>query len=234
MMFDLSKALPKQLFEDLGALEKQLETRSLDPKFLSQWDAFTEQFGCRGPLEMEWANPKYGEKPRLALEQIAMIANAGGTFDPHEIQRELIGEREQAYERLTQLLPKRKQKRLAKAYETLLLHSRSRELIKHHIMQVFGRFRTRVLHHADQFVSQDRLDTREQIFDLSINEIDRALQVPDFDLRAAATSRGANFHNLQARVKHFPMAIDSRGRILRPNKKTEPGKIGRASWTERV
>ena len=35
MMFDLSKALPKQLFEDLGALEKQLETRSLDPKFLS-------------------------------------------------------------------------------------------------------------------------------------------------------------------------------------------------------
>ena len=223
MMFDLSKALPQRLFEDLDALEKQLETRSLDPKFLSQWDAFTEQFGCRGPLEMEWANPKYGEKPRLALEQIAMIANAGGTFDPHEIQRELIGEREQAYERLTQLLPKRKQKRLAKAYETLLLHSRSRELIKHHIMQVFGRFRTRVLHHADQFVSQDRLDTREQIFDLSINEIDRALQVPDFDLRAAATSRGANFHNLQARVKHFPMAIDSRGRILRPNKKTEPG-----------
>jgi pyruvate,water dikinase len=90
-------------------------------------------------------------------------------------------------------------------------------------MQLFGRFRTRVLHHADQFVSQGRLDTREQIFDLSMNEIDHALQASDFDLRAAAISRGANFHNLQARVKHFPMAIDSRGRILRPNKKTKPG-----------
>ena len=33
----------------------------------------------------------------------------------------------------------------------------------------------------------------------------------------------ANFHKLKARVKHFPMAIDSRGRILRPQKKAETG-----------
>jgi len=223
MMFDLSKALPKQDFEDLEALEKRLETRSLDPIFLSQWDVFIQRFGCRGPLEMEWANPKYGEQPRLALQQIAMIANAGGTFDPHEVQRQLIAERENAYHRLGQLLPKRKRKRLAKAYKTLLLHSRSRELIKHHIMQVFARFRTRVLCHADQLVREGRLDSREQIFDVCMSEIDRAFHEPEFDIRNAAIARGANFHKLQARVKHFPMAIDSRGRILRPQKKAETG-----------
>jgi len=172
---------------------------------------------------MEWANPKYGEQPRLALQQIAMIANAGGTFDPHDVQRQLIAEREDAYDRLGQLLPKRKRKRLAKAYKTLLLHSRSRELIKHHIMQVFARFRTRVLCPADQLVREGRLDTREQIFDVRMSEIDRALHQPDFDIRAAAIARGSNFHKLQTRVKHFPMAIDSRGRILRPQKKAETG-----------
>jgi pyruvate,water dikinase len=223
MMFDLSKSLPKRDYEDLEILEKRLQTRSLDPIFLSQWDVFIQRFGCRGPLEMEWANPKYGEQPRLALQQIAMIANAGGTFDPHEAQRQLIAEREQAYDRLGQLLPKRKRKRLAKAYKSLLLHSRSRELIKHHIMQVFARFRTRVLCHADQLVREGRLDTREQIFDVHMSEIDRALHQPDFDIRASAIARGSNFHKLQARVKHFPMAIDSRGRILRPQKKTATG-----------
>ena len=223
MMFDLSKALPKQDYEDLETLEKRLQTRALDPVFLSQWDVFIQRFGCRGPLEMEWANPKYGEQPRLALQQIAMIANAGGTFDPHDVQRQLIAEREDAYDRLGQLLPKRKRKRLAKAYKTLLLHSRSRELIKHHIMQLFGRFRIRVLHHADQFVCEGRLDTRDQIFDVAMSEIDRALHEPEFDLRSAAIARGSNFHKLQARVKHFPMAIDSRGRILRPQKKAETG-----------
>ena len=223
MMFDLSKALPKQDYEDLETLEQRLQTRALDPVFLSQWDVFIQRFGCRGPLEMEWANPKYGEQPRLALQQIAMIANAGGTFDPHDVQRQLIAEREDAYDRLGQLLPKRKRKRLAKAYKTLLLHSRSRELIKHHIMQLFGRFRIRVLHHADQFVCEGRLDTRDQIFDVTMSEIDRALHEPAFDLRSAAIARGSNFHKLQARVKHFPMAIDSRGRILRPQKKAETG-----------
>ena len=223
MMFDLSKSLPKRDYEDLEILEKRLQTRSLDPVFLSQWDVFIQRFGCRGPLEMEWANPKYGEQPRLALQQIAMIANAGGTFDPHDAQRQLIAEREDAYDRLGQLLPKRKRKRLAKAYKTLLLHSRSRELIKHHIMQIFARFRTRVLCHADQLVREGRLDTREQIFDVRMSEIDRALHQPDFDIRAAAIARGSNFHKLQTRVKHFPMAIDSRGRILRPQKKAETG-----------
>ena len=223
MMFDLSKALPKRDYEDLETLEKRLQTRSLDPVFLSQWDVFIQRFGCRGPLEMEWANPKYGEQPRLALQQIAMIANAGGTFDPHDAQGQLIAEREHAYDRLGQLLTKRKRKRLAKAYKTLLLHSRSRELIKHHIMQIFARFRTRVLCHADQLVREGRLDTREQIFDVRMSEIDRALHQPDFDIRASAIARGSNFHKLQARVKHFPMAIDSRGRILRPQKKVEAG-----------
>ena len=223
LMFDLAQSLPKTEFQDLDALQEKLETRSVDSHFLTQWDAFIERFGCRGPLEMEWANPKYGEEPRLALHQIAMIANAGGTFDPHQVQRQLIADREHAYEQLKKKLPTRKRKRLAKAYKNLLLHSRAREMLKHHVMQLFGRFRTRVLHHADQFVCDDRLDTREQIFDVSMSEIDRALHEPEFDIRAAAIARGSNFHKLQARVKHFPMAIDSRGRILRPNKKAEAG-----------
>ena len=90
-------------------------------------------------------------------------------------------------------------------------------MVKHHILQVFQRIRTRALHHADDLVRAGRLEHRDQVFDLTYGEIDRAMEDPAFDVRAAAIARGALYHRLNARVKHFPMAIDSRGRIPRPD-----------------
>ncbi|MCZ6640339.1 MAG: PEP-utilizing enzyme, partial [Gammaproteobacteria bacterium] len=224
-MFDLSTLLPATEFADLDVLLRKIDNRELPESFTTTWDAFIEQFGSRGPLEMELANPGYGEDPLLALHQIAMIANSSGSFDPHDMQRKLVAERESAYEKLLTMLPRRKRKRLSHAYENILRYSGSRELIKHHMMQVNERIRKRLLRSADDFIASGRLDSREQIFDLTMADIDRGTTDPDFDLRAMAEVQGAPYRKLKSQVRHFPMAIDSRGRILRPERKNEDGAL---------
>jgi len=223
LMFDLSMLLPESEFEDLDALLEKINNRELPDEFLSVWETFIERFGCRGPLEMELANPGYAEAPELALQQIAMIARGGGRFNPHDMQRQLIEARERAYEELLGLLPRRKRRRLTRAYDNILRFSGSRELIKHHVMQVNERIRQRLLRFASQFVAAGRLDAQDQIFDLTMSEIDQGAEDPAFDLRAAARARGVPYRKLRAQVRHFPMAIDSRGRILRPERKRDDG-----------
>ncbi len=225
LMFDLSTLLPESEFADLDVLHEKIERRELPEVFLATWDSFIERYGCRGPLEMELANPGYGEEPKLALQQIAMIASSGGRFNPHEVQRQLIEERERAYERLLTILPRRKRRRLARTYDNILRYCGSRELIKHHLMQVNERIRQRLLRIGDAFVAAGRLDATDQIFELSVREIDRGREDPGFDLRLAADTRGAPYRKLKTQVRHFPMAIDSRGRILRPERKAEDGSL---------
>ena len=224
-MYDLSTLIPATEFDDIETLEAKVERRDLPPEFLARWDQFIELYGCRGPLEMELANPKYGEAPGLALRQIASIAAAGSDFNPRDMQREQVARREQAYETLLELLPRRKARRLRKAYAACLRYAASREMIKHHIMQVYDRVRKLLLRRADEFIESGRLDTRDQIFDLGIDDVDRASKDPKFDIRAAAAERGAFSHQLKAHVRHFPMFIDSRGRILRAPVKYEEGAL---------
>ncbi len=222
-IFDLSTLLPASEFADLDVLLAKINSRELPETFMTTWDAFIKEFGCRGPLEMELANPGYGEDPMLALRQIAMIATSSGSFNPHDMQRKLVAERESAYQKLLMMLPRGRRTRLSHAYQNILRYSGSRELIKHHMMQVNERIRKRLLRSADDFIAAGRLDSRDQIFDLTMADIDRGTQDEDFDLRAIAQTRGAPYRKLKAQVRHFPMAIDSRGRILRPERKNQDG-----------
>ena len=224
-VYEMAMALPPSDFEDLDALERRLHARELPEAFLERWDAFVSRYGCRGPLEMELANPKYGEAPSLALRQMANIRASGGAFDPRDMRRRQIARREEAYRKLREALSPRKARRLEKYYDTCTRYASARELFKHHIMQVNGRLRALVLHRADGFVAAGRLDRREQVFELTMADVDRAAAEPGFDVRAAVAERGAFARRVRSRVRHFPMCIDSRGRILRPAPVYEDGAL---------
>ena len=222
---DMAMLLPVPEFEDIEALEGRLRDRKLPEAFLALWDAFVARYGCRGPLEMELANPKYGEAPGLALRQMANLRAAGSEFDPREMQRKRVERREDAYARLRERLPRRKARRLKKYYDTCMRYTGARELFKHHIMQVYQRVRKLVLHRADEFVAAGRLDRREQVFELRLEDVDRAAGDPAFDIRATVAERGAFARELKSHVRHFPLFIDSRGRILRVPPTYEDGAL---------
>lgn len=226
MLFDLSSLLPATEFEDIDALARKIEQRSLPDSFMQHWDDFVYRFGCRGPLEMELANAKYGESPILALQQIAGLAAAGGEFNPHDMQSKKVEQREQAYQQLLAILSPRKAKKLKKAYAACLRYAASREYFKHYIMQIYERARKLLLHHADKFVEAGRMQQRDHIFELTLADVDQAVADNDFDIRTAVQERGAFSRKLRAHVRHFPMCIDSRGRILRPQPKVLEGEEG--------
>ena len=222
-MFDLAKRLPVAAFEDLDALAVQVERRDLPEQFLAAWDAFIERFGSRGPLEMELANPKYGEDPRLALQQIAAISASRDRFDPRAVQERLVNERERAFEELASMLSKGRRRRLGRAYRNIQNHYDSREMIKHHLTQANERIRRRVLRIADRLVAEGRMDQPEHIFELTFADIQAAERDSGFDVRARVADRGAFYRQLKRQVRHFPHVIDSRGRILRPERSDDDG-----------
>lgn len=218
-MFHLAGQLPAELAEDLDELAARLEQRGLPEAFLADWDAFIARFGCRGPLEMELANPKYADDARVALAQIAPMAASRDSFDPGAIQERLVAERESAFAELRAALPRRKRRRLDRAYRTIENHYDTREMIKHHLTQANARLRERVMRIADQLVADGRLDARDDVFELTFADLQEALDDADFDVRSRAAGNGAFYRQLKRQVRHFPHAIDSRGRIPRPERR---------------
>ena len=218
-MFHLAGQLPVELAENLDELAARLEQRRLPESFLADWDAFIARFGCRGPLEMELANPKYADDPRVALAQIAPMAASRDSFDPRAVQERLVAERQAAFAELRAALPKRKRRRLDRAYRNIENHYDARELLKHHLTQANARLRERVVRIADQLVDAGRLDSRDDVFELTFADLQKAVDDADFDVRSQAATSGAFYRQLKRQVRHFPHAIDSRGRIPRPQRR---------------
>ena len=106
-----------------------------------------------------------------------------------------------------------------------LRYAASREWFKHHIMQCYALVRELLLHRTDEFVRAGRLEHRDQIFELTVDDVDRAARDPEFDVCAARDQRAGFYHKLKSQVRHFPMAIDSRGRILRSVARREEGAL---------
>ncbi len=113
---------------------------------------------------------------------------------------------------------KRKAKALEKYYRTWVMFGGYRETPKHYVIRVIDLFRRSALEIGQAFTAQGRLDTPQQIFDLTIADIDRARVEPDIDLRALARERTVLINKI--RKSHLvARIIDSRGRIFNPNRK---------------
>ena len=225
LMYQLSTVLPQKAYTDLDELVSKLERRELPQAFLSMWDRFIVRFGCRGPLEMELANPKYADDPKIALRQIAAIAKSSGTFDPREIHRQHVEDREAAYAELHAQLKGRKRRKLERGYRNIVEFGGARDTPKYHIMMINNLLRQRLLAQADTLIASGRLKDREQIFELSFGDLEEGRRDPALDLQTRAQERGRFYRKVKSLVKRFPPMIDSRGYILRPIKPTVAGEL---------
>ncbi len=223
-MFRLARLLPETEYQDLDALRRRIEDRQVCGDFLDAWDDFIDRFGCRGPMEMDLANPKYGDDAHLLLSQLAVLATDGGT-DPVAVHKERVRGRDEAFAELSALLPRRRRRKLARAYRVLCDFEGSRELPKHHMTVVNWVIRQRLLATADRWLAMGRLERREQIFELTLDDVARAEADDGVDVHALVAERGAFYRDARKRVRHFPHLIDSRGRILRPERNYRDGEL---------
>jgi phosphoenolpyruvate synthase/pyruvate phosphate dikinase len=209
-LYRMSQMLTPADFADLDQLAGRLEQRQLPAGFLDAWDAFVAKHGLRGPGELELANPRYGDDPKLALEQMSYMVDSD--FDPEETLKRHVAERQAAYEQLLQKVGGRKRRQLQRAYKIIDLLASTRDTPKYLLVLANGAFRRRALLEGKRFVDQGRLDAADDIFWFTVAEIESANAEPAFDLRQARDAK-LPFYRKLAQVIAFPHLIDSRGRI---------------------
>ena len=141
---------------------------------------------------------------------------------------EARAKREMAYHALYEIALKKgknKAKALEKYYKTWLTFGGYRETPKHYVIKVIELFRRQALTIGQTFVVGGRLDKPEQIFDLTIADIDRALVDPTLDLRALAQER-TQLTNKIKKSHLVARIIDSRGKIyFPPRTASAPGEM---------
>ena len=223
-MHGLAHLLPASDFEDLEALSARVRQRSLPDGFLSAWDRFLELYGWRGPNEMDQASPRYADDPVLALRQISYMV--GSDFDPVETHRRNVESRRQAFENLMEGSGVLRRWWLRRAHDLIERFAGARDTPKHHLVLFGYVLRRRTLMEGDRLVKEGRLDVREQVFDLTFDNLQAAAEDPSLDLRRLRIENTRFLDQVRAQVKRFPQVFDSRGRILRPRVGAEkPGEL---------
>ena len=216
----LARQLPTAQHVDARELEGRLNAGALSASFMEEWDHFLRRFGHRGPMEMDVAHPRYGDAPGHALTQIAAMAVDSDRFDlAAASQRQIHARRVAAAAVIQKAGPIRR--RLLQRLHWIIEHfAGMRDTPKHHVLLILHGLRRRLFLEGEQLVRDGRLDTAEQVFDLTIEELIAASTDPELDLRANRDKRLGFYEHLARQVINFPSVIDSRGRILRAPRST--------------
>ncbi|HRQ63400.1 MAG TPA: PEP/pyruvate-binding domain-containing protein [Xanthomonadaceae bacterium] len=214
-LYRLAGLVERSEFDDLQDLAERIERRRMPEAFLQAWDDFVSRYGCRGPQEMDLASPRYGDDPRLMLQQMAQLVVAGA-LDPEALHRQHVVERQQAYLALLGRFGPLRRALLRRIYRRNELFAGSRDTPKYLNLLGYHLARRRALAEGRRLVERGRLDAPGHIFDLKIEDIDRALDDPSLDLGSLCEARARFTRTLLSHVRTFPPVIDSRGRILRP------------------
>ena len=215
-MARLAQTLQRSDFEDLPALAERLAQRQLPETFLSAWSAFLDRFGPRGPFEMDVASPRYGDDPQLLLRQLASMPGCESGFDPAAAQQRQIDARQRAFTELMRGAGPVRRLLLRRVHRILDLFAGSRDDVKHYLVHLNYPLRRRLLRQGRRWTDDGRLDHPDEIFDLTLSDVEKGVSDNTLELRAVARERSHFRRQLERQVAQFPHLIDSRGRILRP------------------
>lgn len=207
----------------------RLKTGALSPEFMAAWEQFIHNFGFRSPMEMDSAVARFAEQPEQLFELLhSMSRNQDTENNSRAVYERAIAEREQTYQTMAALIEqksRRKSRQFARNYKTFTALGGFREAAKYYFVLMTGAFRQRSLAAGQSLVNAGRLEQPDDVFGLTIEELDKALVVPSFELRSRIAQNN-RYWKQYSHVREFPTVFDSRGRILRlPRKPAREGEI---------
>jgi pyruvate,water dikinase len=204
---------------------QKLDTNQLSPKFMQKWRNFMENYGFRGPKELDIATPRYYEKPG---EVFAILKTMEDYHDPELTPQGLFDNgakrRVESVRFLEEYLAKKSRRKLKifrKNYKLLKSFAAYRESPKYYMIFVIDYLRRRALALGKQWVEAGRLDSADQVFDLLWDEFKQAEVEASLDIRTLAKTNRAYFAQFNP-DNDPPVIIDSRGFI--PKLPPQPGK----------
>jgi pyruvate,water dikinase len=191
----------------------QLAHGSLTPEFLDAWDQYMRRFGFRCIREIDPATPRPYERPDEFFQQLKSMSLAEeGAEDIFASAERLQNE---AYAQLHRLAARKgKQKSFERYARIIRSMAGYREVPKYFMVMATDLIRRWALALADRWVERGRLDHRDQIFHLTVEDIARAENDPQFDLKPVIEANTAYWKTVKDR-KDWPRILDSRGKFFR-------------------
>ena len=216
-----------EIDNDVTTLAERIRQGEMPEEFMKEWTDFMEEYGFRGPREIDPASPGYANDPLLAISQIRTYREAYlRGREPAERFENERRRREEACRLLRDYSRKkgRLKERLFVRMETLLeTFGGTREDHKYYLVMVTARVRRRALAAGEILASSNQIGHANEVFCLSIAQIQAALDDPGVRMQAAVAANRTRFGRMN-RVSRYPPIIDSSGRIIRPT--TEGGDNG--------
>ncbi len=212
----IARCLEPSDLEDSASLLNSLTQGTASAPSLAAWGAMIEEFGCRGPNEVDIAQNRYSDDPELLLHQVIGLAHAAETYDPvatHQQQRE--GRAEALHKLLDSVGPI--QRLLIQRFNRVsMLFGGERDTPKHQLVEYLQVLRERALSQGRRCVDSGRLKEADEVFMLVLSELSESQSHSVDDLQTMVSSRRDEMTTLGRQVRNFPSMIDSRGRIPRP------------------
>lgn len=215
-LYNVSQFLPENL--DQAELEKRFAENTLPAEFVTAWSAFLSKYGHRGPIEIDIASPRYRDNPRFLIDLLLSLRNAKDAESPQDKFARNQLERHRAFESLCEQQHSKgwlHSKELQWLYSVVETLAGYRETPKFNVVFVIDVVRKRVLREAALLLQKGRLESLEQVFDLTFEELDAGIADPSVDLISKAHANRA-FSDRLRQLRQLPSIIDSRGKILRP------------------
>ncbi len=224
-IYDLMKLLSPKDLESTHVLKERILNRAVPEAFLNQWDDFMMRFGFRGPREVDVKTPRYQEKPEIVIQQMQNYQTLSPEDSPRATVERQAEERERAFKTLTEKVDDKDGKLLEKHYQVMVNLGGYREIHKYFLVYAGNKIRRKARDIARDFKSAERIDDLEDIFYLTIDEVQQAIDDERLDVRQMI-AQDRKYMAIAEKVNNFPPVINSRGKILRPKRKdVKPGEI---------
>jgi pyruvate,water dikinase len=227
-LYELSQFPDIQQASTAQEFVQKLEDNQLSPEFMQSWQSFMDEYGFRGPKELDIATPRYYERPEELFDILRMME---GHDDPSLTPKGLFesGAKQRAesvrfLEKYLEKKGRRKVRAFRKNYKLLENFAAYRESPKYFMIIVIDYLRRRALSMGKQWVESGRLDSADQVFYLRWDELKQAEVDSGLDIRALAAANHDYFTQFN-RHSDPPNIIDSRGFIpklpAQPRKENE-------------
>lgn len=196
----------------------RLNDETYSKEFLDAYDDFMFKYGCRGIKEIDIATPRSYEDPVDFFKRIKLIDVGDNQILTTKKRKE------EAYQTLLERAARIGKEKQFKHHATVIQRVGGyREHGKYMFVFMVAFLRRKALVLGKQWAKEGRLENPEDIFYLSIDEVTRAQETPELNLKPLVAKNVAPYEAV-ANVTEWPTIVDSRGKIFRaPREDVEDG-----------
>ena len=216
LLYELSQSPEVQETGTSDEFVQKLGSQQYSSEFMGKWGEFIDRYGHRYPKEIDVSTPRYREKPGEVFTLLKTMGTTSdseltprGIFEQGAVRRQ---ETVKVLEDVLQTKGKKQVRSFQKKYAILKAFAAYREIPKYYIILAIDYIRCRVLDMAEKWVEGGRLDSVDQVFILTYDEVIKADKDPELDLHPLVAANMAYYDPFRKQLNP-PVLIDSRGYI---------------------